>query len=78
MKNKYQIELENRGYDVIITEDEIKVVNRNYEKQYVSFNRKNCLYTAMEFGSEISFATCPIYDIWRKLILSVHYNEEEE
>ena len=76
MKNKYQIELENRGYDVIITDDEIKVINRNYEKQYVSFNRKNCTYTAKEFGSPMSFATCPIYRTWRKLIMSVHYNEE--
>ena len=73
-KEQYKEALEKNGYEVTITDDEIKVVNKNYPRQYVVFNRKNEQYTAMEFGSEVTFATCPIYKDWFNLILVVHYN----
>lgn len=74
--NKYQERLEKRGYEVIINEEEITVTNKNYRKQYITFNRKTGIYDAHEVGSEVTFATSPIYNDWRNLILTVHYKEE--
>lgn len=36
--NKYQQRLEERGYEVTITEEEITVTNKNYRKQYITFD----------------------------------------
>ncbi|MCM1259651.1 MAG: hypothetical protein NC182_01745 [Prevotella sp.] len=74
--NKYQQKLEESGYEVIITEEEIKVTNKNYRSQYITFDRKTEIYDAHEVGSEITFATSPIFNDWRNLILTIHYKEE--
>ena len=74
--NKYQQKLEERGYEVVITEEEIKVTNKNYQEQYITFDRKTERYSAHEVGSEVTFATSPIYNDWYNLILTIHYGEE--
>ena len=47
------------------TEDEI-VVHQGDSK--IAFNKKTHYFTALGYGSELSFTTYPIYEPWRKLI----------
>lgn len=75
---------EKKGMTVVDTEHSIDLIVD--DRTFIRFNKQTMNYSAVGFGSPLSFTTYPIYEEWRSMIKAwideqrknQHWQEEEE